>query len=244
MRCEDTWGRPAGMRRFGWRPTVELSGLEHLRAALERRRGAILWCIRFASATALKQGLYYAGHAPVHLSHAQHGSQSKTTLGVQVVAPLYCRAENPYLAERVVIPLDGSLAYLKRLRHKIRSNACVSIFGEHDGRSAVEANVLGMSRKFAVGAPSLAWSEGAALLLAYPLRTGPFRYKLAIEPEIPVDGEIERKRFASQAVSHFAARLEQLIIENPADWQGWSYPDLSRVEDAVASAKSVHVSVP
>ena len=85
--------------------------------------------------------------------------------------------------------------------------------------------------------------DDMALLLAYPLHTGPFRYKLVIEPEISVDREIDRKRFALQAGSHFAARLEQLIIENPADWQGWSYPELSRVEDAATSPKSVHVSV-
>jgi len=144
---------------------------------------------------------------------------------------MYCRSENPYLSERVIIPLDGSLAYPKRLRAKVRANACISIFGEHTGRANVEAEVLGVSQKFAVGAPSIAWSEGAALLLAYPLRTGPFQYKLIIDPEIPVDLRIERKRFAAQAVSHFAARLEQLIIKYPADWQGWSCQDFSVMRD-------------
>ena len=158
-----------------------------------------------------------------HLSREQHGSPSLTRLGVRVVAPLYCRAENPYLAERVRIPLDGSLSYLNRLRGRLRENACVSIFGEHEGRQGAEVEVLGARWRFALGAPSLAWLEGAELLTVYPLRIAPFHYRVVIDEPIAADRSAPRKAFAQQALAEFAERLERLIVAYPAQWQGWLY---------------------
>jgi lauroyl/myristoyl acyltransferase len=223
MRLEDMWGRVRGVRRFGWRPRVEIEGLERVRRALDRGYGVILWGMRFASATVIKQGFYQAGLPLVHLSREQHGSPSLTRLGVGFVGPLYCRAENSYLAERVQIPLDGSLGYLKHLRERLRANACVSIFGEHEGRQGAEVEVLGARWRFALGAPSLAWMEGAELLTVYPLRTGPFQYRVVVDEPIAVDRSAPRKEFARQALAEFAARLERLIIAHPAQWQGWFY---------------------
>ncbi len=223
MRLEDTWGRMRGMRAYAWRPQVRLEGLERLEAALSRGRGAILWGMRLASATAIKQGLYQAGHPLVHLSRAQHGSPTASRLGVGLAAPLYCRAENPYLRERVVIPLDAPPRYLQKLRGRLRENACVSIFGEHAGRRNVELPVVTTRIAFATGAPSLAWSEQAALLTVSAHREAPFEYRVEIHPEIPLERSLPRKDFAEKAVREFARRLEENIIRYPWDWQGWSY---------------------
>jgi len=223
MFVEDAWGRSRGVRRFGWRPQVRVEGMDRLDAALARGRGAILWSLRFASATAIKQAFYHAGRPLVHLSRAEHGSPTRTRVGVDWAAPLYCRAENPYLAERVVIPLDRSLSYLKTLKRRLGENAAVSIFAEHTGRQNVPARVLSAEFEFAIGAPSLAWSEDAALLTASAHREGPFRYRIEIGEEIPVDRSISRKEFNQAAVSALAGRLEALIRRDPADWQGWMH---------------------
>jgi lauroyl/myristoyl acyltransferase len=225
MRLDDMWGRVRGVWRYGWRPVIETEGLERVRKALYRGRGAVLWSMRFSSATAIKQAFFRAGLPLTHLSREQHGSPSRTRLGVRVVSPLYCRAENPYLAERVCIPLDGSLDYLNRLRQRLSENACVSIFGEHEGRQAAEVEVLGARWRFALGAPSLAWLEGAELLTVYALRTGPFQYRVVIDEPIAVDRSAPRKAFAAQALAQFAGRLERLILSYPGQWQGWLYRD-------------------
>ena len=225
MFLEDAWGRSRGLRRHGWRPQVRIEGMERLDAALQRGRGAILWSLRFASATAIKQAFYHAGRPLVHLSRAEHGSATMTKAGVGVVAPLYCRAENPYLAERVVIPLNRSPRYLKTLRERLGDNAVVSIFAEHTGRQNVSARVLTADLEFAVGAPSLAWTEDAALLTVSAHREGPFQYRVEIGEEIPVDRAQPRKDFASGAVAVLARRLETLIVRSPADWQGWMLRD-------------------
>ena len=223
MRLEDLWGRARGVWRYGWRPAIEIEGLERVHTALKRGRGAILWSMRFSSTTVIKQAFFRAGLPLRHLSRKQHGSPSMTRLGVRVVGPLYCRAENPYVAERVQIPLDGSLGYLNRLREHLRENACISIFGEHEGRQSAEVEVLGARWRFALGAPSLAWLEGAELLTAYALRTAPFRYRVVIDEPIAVDRSTPRKVFAAQALAQFAERLERLILLHPGQWQGWMY---------------------
>jgi lauroyl/myristoyl acyltransferase len=178
-----------------------------------------------SSGTAMKQAFYEAGLPLVHLSREEHGCFTQTTLGVRVVAPFFCRAENPYLAERVQIPLDGSLAYLNTLRRRLQENACVSIFGEHAGRQNGTVEVLGKPWSFALGAPSLAWSEGAALFTVHALRTAPFHYRVIVDPEIPVNRSLPRKIFARQALQEFARRLQRAIERQPGDWQSWSFGD-------------------
>ena len=223
MRLEDSWGRARGLRRLGWRPRVRIEGLDRLEAALGRGHGAILWGMRFASATAIKQAFYYADRPLVHLSRAQHGSPTGTRLGLGCAAPLYRRAEDPYLRERVMIPVEGSPRYLQTLQRRLGENACVSIFGEHAGRQNVAQQVLTTSLELATGAPSLAWSEGAALLTVSAHREAPFSYRIEVDEEIPVDRSLTRKSFAERAVEEFARRLEARIRRHPSDWQGWVY---------------------
>lgn len=228
MRLEDGWGRVRGMRRHGWQPRIEMEGLERVREGLSRNRGVVLWSMRFSSATAIKQGFHRGGVPLVHLSSRNHGAPCISELGVRVVAPMYCRAENHYLAERVQIPNDGSLAYLIRLREHLRSNAVVSVFGEHHGRQNQEVSVLGKHRQFARGAPSLAWLEGSALFTVCAVRMGPFHYKVIVGDEIEVNTGMPRREFADEAVTEYARRLEGLIKDHPADWHGWSSDDPDR----------------
>ena len=225
-RIEDMLGRVRGLRRSGYRPAIEIVGVEHLRSALSRGRGAVVWGMRVGSATVMKQGFRDAGFPLVHLSRADHGSLTQTRVGLGVVAPLYRRGEDVLLRERVQIPLSDSLAYLRTVGERLAANQCVSIFGEHPGRQTIEVAVLGLSRRFALGAPSLAWRGNAGLLTAYVLRLGSFRHRLVIEEEIPVDTALPRRRFAERAVHEFAARLERSIRRHPGDWQAWFYPEI------------------
>ncbi len=225
MRIEDYWGRLKGVGPYPWVPTIEMEGVEIVRNALERGRGVVLWMMRLASATAIKQSFHRSGMPLVHLSRVEHGAHTRTRLAAGAVSPLFCRAENPYLMERIKIPLNGSLAYISALRDHLRRNACVSIFGEHEGRQNIDAPFLGGRRSFAIGAPSLAWLEDSALLTAYAVRTGPFAYRVVVDEPISVDHGLTRKEYAAYAVPKFAQRLERLVEHHPADWQGWSYWD-------------------
>jgi hypothetical protein len=54
---------------------------------------------------------------------------------------------------------------------------------------------------------------------------GPFHYKVIVGDEIEVNTDTPRREFADQAVTEYARRLEGLIKDHPADWQGWSSDD-------------------
>jgi lauroyl/myristoyl acyltransferase len=222
-RIEDMWGRVRGLRREGYTPHIEMDGVEHVRGALARGRGVVCWCMRVGSATVIKRGFREQGLPLTHLSRVEHGSATTTRLGVGVVAPLFRRVEDAAQEERVQIPLGESLAYLKTLSDRLAANRCVSIFGEHPGRQTVEVEILGIRRRLALGAPSIAWRAGAGLVTVYALRESRFRHRVVIEEELPVDRAIPRKEFAEQAVRRFAARLEACILRHPADWHGWFY---------------------
>lgn len=227
MRAEDAWGRCRALKPFAWKPAVEWDGLDRVHAALAEGRGVIAWSMRLSSATAIKMAFHQAGLPLVHLSRVSHGAPSETRVGLRYSAPLFCRAENPYLRERVQIPLEGAPRYLQVLKKRLAENACVSIFGEHRGRQNVEVSVLGRKLAWAMGAPSLAWSTRAVLLTVHPHRIGPAAYRICVDEPIAVDYDAPRKDAATAAVQEFARRLERLVAAHPADWQGWFYPELA-----------------
>ena len=169
-----------------------------MRAALARGRGVVVWCMRVGSATVIKRGFREQGLPLTHLSRVEHGSTTTTKLGIGVVAPLYRRVEDAALEERVQIPLGESLAYLRTLSERLAANRCVSIFGEHPGRQTVSVEILGIDRRLALGAPSIAWRAGAGLVTAYALRESPFHHRLVVEEELSVDREMPRREFAEQ----------------------------------------------
>ena len=219
------WARVRGMRREGYAPAIEVEGLEHVQGVLARGRGCVVWCMRLGSATVIKRGFRERGLPLVHLSRAQHGATTTTRLGIGVVAPLFRRVEDAELEERVQIPLGESLAYLRTLEDRLAANRCISIFGEHPGRQSVETEVLGIPRRMALGAPSLAWRGGSGLVTAYALRESAFHHRVVIEEEIPIDRAVPRRELAASAVLEFAKRLEAAVLRHPADWHGWFYLD-------------------
>lgn len=225
------WGRFRGLRRRGWRPVLELEGVEHLRRGLEAGRGVLLWRMNFCGNPAFLQGLATHGICVVHLSNEHHGAPSCSRLGLRWTAPLYRRAEEEYMAARIVIPLDQSLGYIRELLDLLRQNAVVSIVGENRGRSNVTIPILGSEVEIATGAPALAHKSGAALLTAHIERTGFFRFRVVIHEPIEAERTLGRKEFVQRAANEFARRLEVCLAKRPADWMGWLRPRYPVVMD-------------
>lgn len=220
MRIEDGWGRLRALHRQGWAPSIEVDGIEHVRRAVDQGQGVVLWTTWFCGAIIPKAALASTGFPVNHLSREEHGAPSRSRLALAVIAPFYARAEVGYLKRRIVIPLNQSLGYMKELLALLKAGECLTIGGEVSGRQPVLAPCLGETRGFATGAPSLAWSTKAALLMVDTVRTGVMAYRVVIAP-IEVARGRERKEFVQAAVLEFAAKLEQAIVDHPADWQGW-----------------------
>ncbi len=222
---ENQWMRWRAMHGAAVAVSTTVVGLPHLKAAHARGRGVILWGMSFCETLVVKMGLHRAGVALVHLSTANHGAAwPPTRLGLRAVAPLYTAAETPYLAERVVIPADQSLGYMRVLMDRLAANRCVSIAGDGVARRQnIPATVLGRAAHFAPGAPGLALKMGSALLPLHVVREGPLRYRVVIDEEIEVDRDLAKPAFIDRAVSEFARRLEQRVLERPADWAWYSH---------------------
>jgi lauroyl/myristoyl acyltransferase len=222
MRAESHWLRVRSLHRKGAAADITLEGLEHLEGVLETGKGAILWRSFFCSSHIPKQALAEAGHPLVHLSHWDHGARGAGIAGLRLFPPLWIRAEVRHLHERVELPRDASLDYLRRLVRHLRANRVLSIFGNIRGKAPVATEILGTRRLLASGAPSLARQTGAALLTMYAVRLGPNRYRVVIEEPLRVNAALDRRSFAEAAVAEYARRVDATIRRHPESWYRWS----------------------
>ena len=219
MRVENFWIRVRGLHGPPRRWELQVEGLDHYTSAKASGRGVILWRMHFCDSPVVNAALHAHGITLIHLSREGHGSTSR--LGLRFIAPLYTRTEMWYLSERVVIPKDDTLGYVRVLLARLGANATLSIFGVGRGRQKVATTMLGRTAKFPTGSPALAFQQGAALLSVYGVRLGPYQYRVVIEAPIAPPTDTSRASFVAEAVTEYARRLEAQILAHPADWLGW-----------------------
>ena len=208
-------------RPGGWRPTIELSGREHVVRALEKNRGVILWIGYFAHADLVaKMALHQAGFAVSHLSHPGHRFSS-TRFGMRCLNPVQTRIEDRYLRARVLLSLDSSTAALAELRRLVGENAVVSITVRGTARRPVTVPFLSSQIDVAPGAPSLAYKSGAVLLPVFPLRNESGGFKVFVEPPIEIDRSLDRAQATAGAVQQYARSLDGYVLAYPGQWLGW-----------------------
>ena len=221
-RYEHVLGRILDTQGRGWHPEIELTGLEHFRRAQAKGQGTILWGMSFCGPVIAKAALFRAGIPVMHLSTPYHGGFSRSLLAARILNPWNLKSENKYLDGRIVIPMSGSMEYLRLLKQRLSNNGCVSIMGEHAGRQNVSVPFLLKEERFATGPANLARSTGASLLTIHSFRLGPGHYRVVVEPPIETPWEEGRSQGFRTAIEEFARRLEAHVREHPADWEGWS----------------------
>jgi lauroyl/myristoyl acyltransferase len=222
MRAEAHWLRVRSLHRRGPEVDITLVGLHHLESALAEGKGAILWRSFFCSSHIPKEALARAGHRLVHLSHWDHGARGFNLPGLRLFAPLWVRAEVRHLRERVVLPRDSSLDYLRVLLDHLQANHVLSIFGNIRGRASVPIEILGTQRLIASGAPALARKTGAALLTMDAERLGPNRFRVVIAEPIELDPDLDRRSAIRAAVEEFGRRVEERVRAHPDSWYRWA----------------------
>jgi lauroyl/myristoyl acyltransferase len=226
MSMETAWHRIRSMLPSGPLAELRIQGFEHLEQGLAAGKGAILWGTFFCGYTIPKAALKQAGIRLFHLSREDHAAPSRTWLGMRV-ARLFWRAEERYVEKRVILPLDGSLGYMKELIKLLEANQVVSISGELKAvRQNQAAPFFHWQEEFATGAPGLAFKVGSALLPMFVKREGPLRYCVVIEPPITAERGAKRDEFVRDAVAEFAGRIENNVRQHPADWDRWNDADI------------------
>jgi lauroyl/myristoyl acyltransferase len=241
---EEQWGHWRTLHRGDWQVEIEVEGREHLEAAQAAGSGAILWAMSFCGYLVPKMGLDRAGARLVVLSAADHGAHyPPTRLGLSVVGPLYCAAENRYLVERVVIPADQSLGYMRTIKERLEANRNVWIAGERTARRRnVAVRILGREVRLATGSPSFAFAVGSRLLPVDVVRERPFHYRLRIDRPVSPAAR-DKEGFIEAAVTEYAARVEQRLLEHPADWM-WEHHVVGQLLRAALHEPGLALPVP
>ena len=219
-------------RPGGWHPRTRIVGRHHLEQARADGRGAILWVVPFVFASLVsKASLAQDGFALHHLSRWFHGN-SRSRLGVALLNRIQQRAEEKFLAGRVVIEPDQSpVAATRRLAALLRANQIVSITVGPEGAARLGSDLLEGRIEVANGAVKLARQSGAPLLPTFTLREPDGSFTTTIEAPVP---PAALAGVGTDAVAVLAAGIERHVLRAPGQLM-WLDPILQRPQRSAAA---------
>jgi lauroyl/myristoyl acyltransferase len=219
MRMQDL----RGWRPGGWQPQMTLEGEEHLKAALARGRGAILWLAPFVfNSGPTKITLHQKGYRVSHLSSPKHGV-SETLFGVKYLNRIRCVPEDRYLVDRIVFDSTAPTTAMRRMVRALKAGEVVSIVASStEGFEMIKGSIFGGQLPVAVGGPRLAALTGAPLLPSFTVRDPKLGWRIAIEAPIaiPVDRSSDERCIA--ATAEFLRRSDPWVRQFPGQWRAWS----------------------
>ncbi|MFI5312525.1 MAG: lysophospholipid acyltransferase family protein [Gemmatimonadales bacterium] len=218
--------------RAAHEPRPEVSGLEHLEAALAAGTGAILWESGFFGRRHIaKQALREHGFR-IHQVHDERHrggferDDDESWLRDRVVFPYFARREREFTEEIITLPVsEPSLAFTRRFLAILQRNGILCITADvPQGRRLVSLHVLGEPNRFATGMVTLSKSCGAPLLPLFCVQDHDGRIQVIIEPPIPIPNEGGRDAILERPLRQYALRLESYIRRYPEQYRSWHYP--------------------
>ena len=219
MRMQDL----RGWRPGGWQPQMILEGEEHLKGALARGRGAVLWLAPFVfNSGPTKIILHQKGYRVSHLSSPKHGV-SETQFGVKYLNRIRCIPEDRYLVDRIVFDSAAPTTAMRRMVRALKAGEVVSIVASStEGYEMIKGQIFGGRLPVAVGAPRLAGLTGAPLLPAFTVRDPKLGWRIVIEPPIAIASDKSSDERCIAAVAEFLRRSEPWVRQFPEQWRAWS----------------------
>lgn len=214
--------RPGGGALGAWRPELLLDGEEHLKAVLNRGKGAILWVAHFAfNGGITKMVMQERGYPVSHLSRPEHGF-SKTRFGIACLNPVRCGPEDRYLQQRIVYDRHAPSTAMRRMMRVLKDGGLVSITaGAWEGSGLAEGPMLGGLLSLATGAPRLAAVTGAEILPVFSIRDRDGRWRTVIEAPLDLPRDRGQDEASAAAAAEYLRRHEPWVRAYPAQWRGW-----------------------
>ena len=203
---------------MGWKPQIDISGLERVESALSRGHGVILW-LSGSESSALVSKMAYAqsGLRVSHLTRPTHGF-SESAFGIRFLNPVRRRAESRFLREAVMLGDDRTLGALRALHDRLSHNGVVSISIGDQSRAVATFPLLGGNYRIATGPIQLAQSSEAALLPVFCARTGPGSFRVWCDASI---SPLPTVRDFVPTAARFVETLDRYIAAYPLQWTGW-----------------------
>jgi lauroyl/myristoyl acyltransferase len=219
MRMQDL----RGWRPGGWQPQITLEGEEHLKTALARGRGAVLWLAPFVfNSGPTKIVLHQEGYRVSHLSSPKHGV-SETQFGAKYLNRIRCIPEDRYLADRIVFDSAAPSTAMRRMVRALKAGEVVSIVASStEGYEMIKGPIFGGRLPVAVGAPRLAALTGAPLLPCFTVRDPKAGWRIVVEEPIALASDRPSDERCIAAVAEFLARSEPWVRRYPEQWRAWS----------------------
>ena len=199
---------------------VELRGADLVRAALTRGRGLVCWAMPFLYGPVIgAYAAWRAGFPAVGLSRWTHG-YSTTRFGARLLNPVRVRAENRFLAGRIVIGRGHApLSALRSLLRALRSNRPVTILLAPLADRLVEVPFAGGTMRAPVGPVRLAERAGCPVMPIYTWRENG-RFVVELDPPLP---SVSDAGGAASVVAELARRLEPRVRRLPEQFH-WLHP--------------------
>jgi hypothetical protein len=206
----------------GWRPPIRLIGEGHLKAALSRRKGVILWASPFLySHLVFKMALHLSGYCVTQLSRPAHGFGG-SPVALRLLNPVWMRVEERFLRERVMIRGADTAAAVKRLYERLAENGIVVITVGNEARHISEVPFLRHRLRLAAGPVSIAQSSGATLLPAFAVRDADGTFEVTLEAPLPVPQVGARGEQFYETAMVLGRRIEAYARRFPEQWGGWN----------------------
>lgn len=200
---------------------TELSGAEHLDAALAAGKGVVLWDSQFYFANvATKLALARAGYDLHHMSSPSHGV-SETSVGKALLNPIWVASETKNLAERVVVSYANPRPAMTRLAACLAAGKIVSVSVRETSRKPAAVPFFDRQLRLGPGAVALANKADAALIPVFTLQKKPGVFVATLEAPIRIAPGLGRHEATVVAAAEYAKRLEPYVAHAPGQWQAW-----------------------
>lgn len=211
---------------------VELRGIGHLRKALEKGKGVILWENNsFGRRNLAKQVLHEKGfsvhqvHTERHIAGFQHEGHSFTWVKRHIAQPFFEKRERQFISDIIYLPPD-SLVFTRRLLERLKQNAvvCARIDISY-GQKLIPQKLFGHTKFFPTGMISLAKISGAPLLPIFCIQERDGKTALIIESPIRIGTEINRDQSIENGIAEYIRLLESYVRRYPEKYHGWHFLD-------------------
>jgi len=184
--------------------TVSLTGREHLDAALEAGKGAIIVSGHFGN-WEIFATLATMGYPVTFLVGEQHN---------MLVDGLMNRLRARFGVE--IVPLTGSL---RGIFKALKNNRLVAMLSDQDaGKKGVFVDFLGRKASTPYGAGRFAEATGSPLLPGLIVRHGTDRHEIVINPPVVADGDLTTDGRVQVLTQGYTSVFEEFIRRYPEQY--------------------------
>jgi lauroyl/myristoyl acyltransferase len=226
-RVIQTWPE---IRNFTGVESIPIEGLDHLDAALERKRGAILATAHFGHMNMIKPIVRSHGRPALKVAvRSDERAPRRTRVGSFVFTTLLDLPEGPpskEWQESSGTDLEAGFDVRPLVEALERNEAVIILVDGHTAQAVHRIEVAGIKISFAPGAVSIARSTGAAMLPTFavsrPRPTGPADMRLLIDAPLELQATDDHQADVETNLRRFAKAYERRIRAYPHNFF-WSW---------------------